>query len=113
MASQCHDARDQHTCHFQEVRYKALDPKAHSKGAALENTVNGGRSGEEEGGTVPNLLANKKLDTILGCSSSDVDKYSRIVFPVTFICFNLMYWIIYLHVSDEVEDDLTPFVADP
>ena len=39
--------------HFQEVRYKALDPKAHSKGAALENTVNGGRSGDDESGGVP------------------------------------------------------------
>ncbi|XP_043245690.1 gamma-aminobutyric acid receptor subunit beta-like isoform X1 [Amphibalanus amphitrite] len=113
MAPQCHDARDQHTCqHFQEVRYKALDPKAHSKGAALENTVNGGRSGDDESGGVPGILQNKKLDTIMGCSSSDVDKYSRIVFPVTFICFNLMYWIIYLHVSDKVAADLVPFVKE-
>ena len=39
-----------------------------------------------------------------------MDKYSRIVFPVTFICFNLMYWIIYLHVSVQEDANLVPFV---
>lgn len=28
---------------FQEVRFKVHDPKAHSKGGTLENTINGGR----------------------------------------------------------------------
>lgn len=45
---------------FQEVRFKVHDPKAHSKGGTLENTINGGRgrgggdSGpdEESGGEV-------------------------------------------------------------
>ena len=31
---------------FQEVRYKVHDPKAHSKGGTLENTING-RADEE------------------------------------------------------------------
>jgi gamma-aminobutyric acid receptor subunit beta len=30
---------------FQEVRFKVHDPKAHSKGGTLENTINGGRGG--------------------------------------------------------------------
>lgn len=30
---------------FQEVRFKVNDPKAHSKGGTLENTINGGRGG--------------------------------------------------------------------
>ena len=50
----------------------------------------------------------KNLQKMLGISPSDIDKYSRIFFPVSFICFNLMYWIIYLHVSDEVAPDLVP-----
>lgn len=31
---------------FQEVRFKVHDPKAHSKGGTLENTINGGRAGQ-------------------------------------------------------------------
>jgi len=41
------------------------------------------------------------LSTILGMTPSDIDKYSRIFFPITFTCFQLMYWIIYNHLSDD------------
>ena len=52
------------------------------------------------------LACKKNLQKMLGISPSDIDKYSRIFFPISFICFNLMYWIIYLHVSDEIASDL-------
>ena len=58
------------------------------------------------GGGQPDTHCRKNLQKMLGISPSDIDKYSRIFFPVTFICFSLMYWIIYLHVSDEIADDL-------
>ena len=38
--------------------------------------------------------------------ASDIDKYSRIVFPITFLSFHLMYWMIYLTISNDVVDDL-------
>lgn len=38
---------------FQEVRFKVHDPKAHSKGGTLENTVNGGRGGPQSHGPGP------------------------------------------------------------
>ncbi|XP_074597248.1 gamma-aminobutyric acid receptor subunit beta-like [Brevipalpus obovatus] len=41
------------------------------------------------------------LNKLLGVSPSDIDKYSRVIFPVCFTCFNLMYWIIYLHIANE------------
>lgn len=45
---------------------------------------------------------------VCGLSPSDIDKYSRVIFPVSFFCFNLMYWIIYLHISDDTKSDLVP-----
>ena len=38
----------------------------------------------------------KDHNTLFGVCPSDIDKYSRVVFPVCFLCFNLMYWIIYM-----------------
>lgn len=43
-------------------------------------------------------IFSKNLNKMFGVSSSDIDKYSRVVFPVCFVCFNLMYWIIYMHI---------------
>ena len=48
----------------------------------------------------------KDLNKMFGMTASDIDKYSRVIFPVTFTCFQLMYWIIYQHLSDNVVDDL-------
>ncbi|XP_042862862.1 gamma-aminobutyric acid receptor subunit beta-like isoform X15 [Penaeus japonicus] len=112
-------SRTPHRGHGGEVRYKLHDPKAHSKGGTLENTING-RADEEAHPPIANLLPHKdinkittnfvlrqhRLNKLYGCSPSDIDKYSRIVFPVCFVCFNLMYWIIYLHISDDSDEDL-------
>ena len=38
--------------------------------------------------------------------SSDIDKYSRIIFPIFFASFHLMYWSIFLTISDVIVDDL-------
>ena len=54
----------------------------------------------------------KDLNKMFGMTASDIDKYSRVIFPVTFTCFQLMYWIIYQHLSDDIVDDLVYLHAD-
>jgi hypothetical protein len=53
----------------------------------------------------------KDLNKLFGMTASDIDKYSRIFFPVTFTCFQLMYWIIYNHLSDDETLDGLIFFA--
>lgn len=48
---------------------------------------------------------NRAFETIFGVRPSDIDKYSRVVFPVCFVCFQLMYWIVYLHISAFLESE--------
>lgn len=61
----------------------------------------------EAGAPPPNPECDmKELNKMFGMTASDIDKYSRVIFPVTFTCFQLMYWIIYQHLSDHVVDDL-------
>jgi len=57
-------------------------------------------------GAAQGVLGNKNVNKLFGVSPSDIDKYSRVVFPVCFVCFNLMYWVIYMHISNIVAEDL-------
>ena len=54
----------------------------------------------------------KDLNKMFGMTASDIDKYSRVIFPVSFSCFQLMYWIIYQHLSDDVVEDLVYLHAE-
>lgn len=56
-------------------------------------------------GKMGKLAKGKQLDSIFGVRPSSIDKYSRVVFPVCFVCFQLMYWIVYLHISAFLESD--------
>ena len=43
---------------------------------------------------------------IFGMRASDIDKYSRVIFPIMFLTFHLMYWMIYLSISGEIPEDV-------
>lgn len=93
------------------------DAKTFAKSfSSVENTINGG-GGSGGGGadaetpSTPAVTAPfgcKNPNKLFGVSPSDIDKYSRVVFPVCFVCFNLMYWIIYLHISEQITEGLVP-----
>ena len=38
-------------------------------------------------------------ERILGMRASDIDKYSRVIFPITFLTFHMTYWSIFLTIS--------------
>ena len=86
------------------------------------------------------VVTPKDINKMFGITASDIDKYSRLIFPITFVCFQellkyhhqskaftfctfrhfctfyhwwylnspfqLMYWIIYQHLSDIIVEDL-------
>jgi len=52
------------------------------------------------------IVTPKDINKMFGITASDIDKYSRVIFPITFTCFQLMYWIIYQHLSDTLVEDL-------
>nr|WMV64427.1 GABA-gated anion channel Rdl subunit variant [Pardosa pseudoannulata] len=86
----------------QEVRFKMVDPKCYSsKTSTLEHPISLSHDYEA-------TAFCKNTNKLFGVSPSDIDKYSRVVFPVCFVCFNLMYWIIYLHISDVLDEGIVP-----
>ena len=43
---------------------------------------------------------------MFGIAASDIDKYSRVIFPTLFTLFQCLYWIIYQNLSEIKIDDL-------
>ena len=41
-------------------------------------------------------ISTLRMNLSLSSKASDIDKYSRVVFPIMFLTFHLMYWMIYL-----------------
>jgi glycine receptor alpha-3 len=107
------------------------DQSRHCKGGSRENTItkyNNSHGSNHLGNRFPkrfdddtacppppapaprlipqSVVTPKDINKMFGITASDIDKYSRVIFPITFICFQLMYWIIYQHLSDTLVEDL-------
>jgi len=107
------------------------DPSRHCKGGSRENTITKYNNAHPVGGRFPrrfdeeapppppapcppapkmvqpiSVVTPKDINKMFGITASDIDKYSRVIFPITFVCFQLMYWIIYQHLSDILVEDL-------
>lgn len=55
---------------------------------------------------LPSLPPSKPPHRIFGMRGSDIDKYSRVLFPMMFLSFHMMYWMIYMSISGEMPEDL-------
>ena len=55
---------------------------------------------------LPSLPPAKPPHRIFGMRGSDIDKYSRVIFPIMFLSFHMMYWMIYLSISGDIPEDL-------
>jgi hypothetical protein len=48
------------------------------------------------------------LNKMYGMRPADLDKSSRIIFPISFVIFQFLYWIIFGILSVEETEDLIP-----
>ena len=46
--------------------------------------------------------------TLFGLRASDIERYARIVFPLLFFTFHMVYWTILMSISDYNVKDLIP-----
>ena len=101
---------------FQEIRYRISGTKTLARTPSLKSKsqlVDGDLESGDDNICTPStptaltpFRGPKNPNTLFGVCPSDIDKYSRVVFPVCFMCFNLMYWIIYMHISEFLAEEL-------
>ncbi|XP_035708291.1 gamma-aminobutyric acid receptor subunit beta-like [Folsomia candida] len=93
------------------VRSATLGRKRRDDGGGMENRKKMNNSLEYRCLPKPEQTIRPVLpinpNQVCGITPSDIDKYSRVVFPVCYLCFNLIYWITYLHISTVNPGDLT------
>ena len=45
-------------------------------------------------------------NSVFGVRGSDIDKYSRVIFPVIFVAFHITYWTLCLSISGQTPPDI-------
>ena len=111
--NQVHQAQNPHQLQAQQItkiNTKSDQPQS-NKDASDNQNLSFSQSQQDPPPTQPqpqqttshlSPFGTKDPNKMLGVSPSDIDKYSRVVFPVCFVCFNLMYWVIYMHISGKI-----------
>ena len=61
---------------------------------------------EGEPTPVPSMEFGELPATLFGCRASDIERYARIVFPLFFFTFHMVYWTILVHISENTVEDL-------
>ena len=96
------------TDHPSNVRARLNSGLLNEDGEFKHREEYGGNTSDTDGGQSTPVNGSATCCDYCRCidaKASDIEKYSRIVFPTVFACFNILYWITYLNISVVTDEE--------